>query len=66
MTTLQPAEGATAEATPRSLTVIEAVREALREEMQRDERVIVLGEDVGALGGVSQRDELALRSGTAD
>src|SRR6185312_6425070 len=36
----------------RSLTVIEAVREALREEMQRDERVIVLGEDVGALGGV--------------
>src|SRR5882762_2386675 len=36
----------------RSLTVIEAVREALREEMERDERVIVLGEDIGALGGV--------------
>jgi 2-oxoisovalerate dehydrogenase E1 component beta subunit len=52
MTTLQPAEAATAEPTPRSLTVIEAVREALREEMQRDERVIILGEDVGALGGV--------------
>src|ERR1700730_9618126 len=53
MTTLQPAERATAEAaTPRSLTVIEAVREALREEMQRDERVIILGEDVGALGVV--------------
>jgi 2-oxoisovalerate dehydrogenase E1 component beta subunit len=52
MTTLQPAEAATAQPTPRSLTVIEAVREALREEMQRDERVIILGEDVGALGGV--------------
>src|SRR5216683_316634 len=52
MTTLQPAEAATARASPRSLTVIEAVREALREEMQRDERVIILGEDVGALGGV--------------
>src|SRR5258708_39684730 len=36
----------------RTLTVIEAVREALREEMERDERVIVLGEDVGQLGGV--------------
>ncbi|HEY0582981.1 MAG TPA: pyruvate dehydrogenase complex E1 component subunit beta [Chloroflexota bacterium] len=36
----------------RTLTVIEAVREALREEMQRDKRVLVLGEDVGPLGGV--------------
>src|SRR5438874_9163060 len=34
------------------MTVIEAVREALREEMQRDQRVVVLGEDVGPLGGV--------------
>lgn len=29
-----------------------AVSEALREEMQRDERVIVLGEDIGVYGGV--------------
>jgi 2-oxoisovalerate dehydrogenase E1 component beta subunit len=36
----------------RTMTVIEAVREALREEMERDERVVVLGEDVGPLGGV--------------
>src|ERR1044072_3113041 len=36
----------------RSLTVVEAVREALREEMERDERVLVLGEDIGPLGGV--------------
>lgn len=37
---------------PRSLTLIEAVREALREEMRRDDRVVVLGEDIGPLGGV--------------
>ncbi len=36
----------------RELTVLEAVREALAEEMERDSRVIVLGEDVGKLGGV--------------
>ena len=36
----------------RTLTIVEAVREALREEMARDERVVVLGEDVGPLGGV--------------
>ena len=35
-----------------SQTVAEALREALREEMARDERVIVLGEDVGKRGGV--------------
>ena len=36
----------------RTLTLIEAVREALFEEMERDERVVVLGEDIGPLGGV--------------
>src|SRR5260370_37626826 len=45
-------ESARSEVATRSLTVIEAVREALREEMERDERVVVLGEDVGPLGGV--------------
>ena len=34
------------------MTVIEAVRSALREEMARDERVFVMGEDVGQRGGV--------------
>jgi 2-oxoisovalerate dehydrogenase E1 component beta subunit len=34
------------------MTVIEAVREAMREEMRRDSRVFVMGEDVGARGGV--------------
>src|SRR5947209_6902168 len=41
----------------RELTVIEAVREALAEEMARDPRVIVLGEDVGKLGGVFRATE---------
>ena len=34
------------------MTVLEAVREAMREEMARDPRVFVMGEDVGARGGV--------------
>lgn len=34
------------------MTVIEAVREAMREEMRRDSRVFVMGEDIGARGGV--------------
>jgi acetoin:2,6-dichlorophenolindophenol oxidoreductase subunit beta len=34
----------------RELTFAEAVREALREEMQRDERVFVMGEDVAEAG----------------
>ena len=33
-------------------TVLEAVREAMREEMARDERVFVMGEDIGTRGGV--------------
>jgi pyruvate dehydrogenase E1 component beta subunit len=35
----------------RLLSVVEALREALREEMRRDERVILLGEDIGVPGG---------------
>ncbi|MGA2789182.1 MAG: alpha-ketoacid dehydrogenase subunit beta [Candidatus Bathyarchaeia archaeon] len=34
------------------LTFVEAVREALTEEMRRDEKVFVMGEDVGKFGGV--------------
>ncbi|HXX39139.1 MAG TPA: alpha-ketoacid dehydrogenase subunit beta [bacterium] len=33
------------------LTYLEAIREGLRDEMRRDPRVFVLGEDVGAYGG---------------
>ena len=35
----------------RRMTMVEALREALREEMRRDERVILLGEDIGVEGG---------------
>lgn len=34
------------------LTYREAIREALREEMRRDERVFLLGEDIGVYGGI--------------
>ena len=34
------------------ITLIEAVRQALDEELARDERVLVIGEDVGLRGGV--------------
>lgn len=34
------------------MSLLEAIRSALISEMERDERVIILGEDVGRLGGV--------------
>jgi pyruvate dehydrogenase E1 component beta subunit len=34
------------------LTMVEAIHQALGQEMERDERVMILGEDVGRLGGV--------------
>lgn len=34
------------------LTLIQALNLALREEMRRDDRIVLLGEDVGRLGGV--------------
>ena len=33
------------------ITYLEAIRQGLWEEMERDERVFILGEDVGAYGG---------------
>jgi pyruvate dehydrogenase E1 component beta subunit len=35
----------------RKITYLEAIREALRQEMTLDEKVFILGEDVGAFGG---------------
>lgn len=35
----------------REITYAEAIREALREEMKRDDKVYILGEDVGKFGG---------------
>jgi len=39
------------------LTIAQAVKAALRQEMQRDERVIIMGEDVGKDGGVFRATE---------
>jgi len=36
----------------REITYVEAIREALLEEMERDQRVFVMGQDVGAYGGL--------------
>src|SRR3990170_6740286 len=36
----------------REITYLQALGEAIREEMRRDERVFVMGEDVGRFGGV--------------
>jgi pyruvate/2-oxoglutarate/acetoin dehydrogenase E1 component len=38
--------------TMHTLTVAEAICEGLREEMERDPRVFLMGEDVGAIGGI--------------
>jgi pyruvate dehydrogenase E1 component beta subunit len=52
----QNAEGRALHAVPEvateKLTIAQAIRDAMLEEMDRDERVIVLGEDVGVDGGV--------------
>jgi pyruvate/2-oxoglutarate/acetoin dehydrogenase E1 component len=37
--------------TTREITYLQAVREALQQEMRRDERVFIIGEDVGVYGG---------------
>lgn len=36
----------------KTLTYAQAINEALAEEMRRDRKVLVLGEDIGKLGGV--------------
>jgi 2-oxoisovalerate dehydrogenase E1 component beta subunit len=40
-----------------SMTLIQAINDALRCEMQRDDRVVVFGEDVGVNGGVFRATE---------
>ncbi|MFO7246877.1 MAG: alpha-ketoacid dehydrogenase subunit beta [Thermaerobacter sp.] len=38
-------------------TLIQAINEALRQEMRRDDRIVLLGEDVGRVGGVFRATE---------
>ncbi|WP_047154695.1 alpha-ketoacid dehydrogenase subunit beta [Aneurinibacillus tyrosinisolvens] len=40
-----------------NLTMVEAIREAMAQEMEREGRVIILGEDVGVNGGVFRATE---------
>jgi 2-oxoisovalerate dehydrogenase E1 component beta subunit len=47
----------TVETSPGQLTYLQAVQSALRDEMERDDTVIVMGEDVGAKGGVFKATE---------
>jgi len=41
----------TEEQKPREITYLEAIREAMSQEMRRDEKVFLLGEDIGVYGG---------------
>ncbi len=38
----------------REITYLEAVREAMTQEMERDSRVFLIGEDIGEYGGAFQ------------
>ena len=51
------AAAAEAESTTERLTLVEGVQEGLHTEMERDDRVMVLGEDVGKNGGVFRATE---------
>jgi len=46
----------------RETSYVEAIREGIREEMERDERVFLLGEDIGVYGGAFQVTEGLLDS----
>jgi 2-oxoisovalerate dehydrogenase E1 component beta subunit len=51
LTLAPPGEASAVEPAGTEVLYVEAIRQALFEEMERDERVFVLGEDVGAYGG---------------
>ncbi|GGO36688.1 alpha-ketoacid dehydrogenase subunit beta [Deinococcus humi] len=52
MTATQERQDMKAASEPRTINLITAVTEALHEEMERDSRVVLFGQDVGARGGV--------------
>jgi acetoin:2,6-dichlorophenolindophenol oxidoreductase subunit beta len=51
MTAVAQTATQTTEAATREISYAEAIREALRQEMRRDGRVFLLGEDIGVYGG---------------
>jgi 2-oxoisovalerate dehydrogenase E1 component beta subunit len=48
---------ATTKTETKAVTIIEAIRQGIWEEMQRDETVFVIGEDIGAYGGAFKLTE---------
>ena len=40
-----------------TINIVQAVNQALKEEMRRDDKIVVLGEDVGRDGGVFRATE---------
>jgi len=44
------------------ITYIEAIRQALWEEMERDDRVFLIGEDIGVYGGAFKITQASWRS----
>lgn len=52
MTTTATTLKAVPEPTTERLTIAQAVRDAMQDEMERDDQILVLGEDVGVDGGV--------------
>ena len=50
----------TEEQKPREITYLEAIREAMSQEMRRDEKVFVLGEDMAKLVPVGEKMEVSL------
>ena len=42
---------------------LDAITQALREELQRDEKVFVIGEDVGVYGGAFKVTKIAVKKG---
>lgn len=47
----------TVQSPAKEITYVQAIRDALREEMLRDERVFLLGQDIGVLGGAFKATE---------
>src|SRR3989475_8911218 len=50
-------QSATSTGTPHEVTYLEAVSQALDEEITRDERVFLMGEDIGPYGGALRLTE---------
>lgn len=63
MTSPNPSNAAAARASTRTISYLQALNEALREEMRRDEKVVVLGEDVEVGGALSILKGLAAEFG---